>query len=90
MTPETVMDLAHRGMIMAFIVAGPALMATLIIGLVISLLQAATQVNEMTLSFIPKIIGVVVTMSVFGPFIMGNLSDFTRRLFEDMIRMAAM
>ncbi|HGJ5863605.1 MAG TPA: flagellar biosynthesis protein FliQ [Arsenophonus nasoniae] len=70
MTPETVMGLGIDGMKVALALAAPLLLAALISGLIISLLQAATQINEMTLSFIPKIIAVFITAVVAGPWIL--------------------
>lgn len=84
MTPEAVMDLAHQGMQVALMLATPLLMTALLIGLLVSLFQAATQINEMTLSFIPKILGVVMVLVISGPFLIGVLTDFTRRLFTNI------
>lgn len=84
MTPEVVMDLAHQGMQVALMLATPLLMTALLIGLLVSLFQAATQINEMTLSFIPKILGVVVALIISGPFLIGVITDFTRRLFTNI------
>ncbi|GAA0417341.1 flagellar biosynthesis protein FliQ [Pseudomonas veronii subsp. inensis] len=84
MTPEMVMDLAYKGMRMSMIVAAPVLFVTLLIGLLVSLFQAATQINESTLSFIPKIIGVCVVLVIAGPLIMEMLVDYTRALFTSL------
>lgn len=84
MTPETVMDLAHQGMKVSLMLATPLLMTALLIGLLVSLFQAATQINEMTLSFIPKILGVVAVLVIIGPFLIGVLTDFTARLFRNI------
>ncbi|MFJ4144146.1 flagellar biosynthesis protein FliQ [Pseudomonas sp. NPDC089734] len=84
MTPEMVMDLAYKGMRMSLVVAGPVLLATLFIGLLVSLFQAATQINESTLSFIPKIVGVCVVLVLAGPLIMEMLVDYTRALFSSL------
>jgi flagellar biosynthetic protein FliQ len=84
MTPEMVMDLAYKGMRMSMMVAAPVLLVTLFIGLFVSLFQAATQINESTLSFIPKIVGVCVVLVVAGPQIMEMLTDYTRALFSSL------
>lgn len=84
MTPEMVMDLAYKGMRMSMIVAAPVLFVTLFVGLLVSLFQAATQINESTLSFIPKIIGVCVVLVIVGPLIMEMLVDYTRTLFTSL------
>ena len=84
MTPEMVMDLAYKGMRMSMIVAAPVLLVTLFIGLLVSLFQAATQINESTLSVIPKIFGVCVVLVLAGPLIMEMLVDYTRALFSNL------
>lgn len=84
MTPEMVMNLAHQGMKVALFLAGPMLLAALGIGLLVSLFQAATQINEMTLSFIPKILGVCLVLVLAGPFLLGLIVDFTRQLITNI------
>jgi flagellar biosynthetic protein FliQ len=65
-------------------VGAPILGASLVIGVVVSLLQAVTQVNEMTLTFVPKLIGVFVAMLIFGPWMMNTLLSFSSGLFASM------
>lgn len=84
MNPEMVMNLAYQGMRVALFLAGPLLVAALVIGLLVSLFQAATQINEMTLSFIPKILGVCAVLVIAGPFLMSLIVDFTRELFTNI------
>ncbi|CDL82155.1 MULTISPECIES: flagellar biosynthesis protein FliQ [Xenorhabdus] len=84
MTPESVMALGVEAMKVALALAAPLLLSALICGLVISLLQAATQVNEMTLSFIPKILAVVVTIIIAGPWMLNLLLDYMRTLFSSI------
>jgi flagellar biosynthesis protein FliQ len=81
MTPETVMDLAHKTLMVTSLMAAPLLIIALITGLVIGMLQAATQINESTLSFIPKLLMLVLTLFVAGPWILRLLIDFTRDLY---------
>jgi flagellar biosynthesis protein FliQ len=81
MTPENVMDLAHKTLLVTSLIAAPLLLIALITGLVIGMLQAATQINESTLSFIPKLLMLVVTLFVAGPWILRVLIDFTRDLY---------
>ena len=81
MTPENVMELAHRMLLVTSMIAAPLLLIALIAGLVIGMLQAATQINESTLSFIPKLLLLVLTLFVSGPWILRVLSDFTRDLY---------
>jgi flagellar biosynthesis protein FliQ len=80
MPTETVTDLMQQALQTALLVAGPLLLAALVAGLVVSVLQAATQINEMTLSFIPKLLAVGAVAVLAGPWMLGMLLDFTRRL----------
>ena len=84
MTPESVMALGHEAILVALALAAPMLMAALISGLVISLLQAATQINEMTLSFIPKILAVVATIVIAGPWMLTTLVDYIQRTLQSI------
>ena len=84
MTPEAVMALGDQAMKVGMALATPVLLAAVIRGLVISLLQAATQINEMTLSFIPKILAVFATMVVAGPWMLSLLLDYMRTLFTSI------
>jgi flagellar biosynthetic protein FliQ len=84
MTPETVMELAHRMLVVTAMIAAPLLLIALIAGLVIGMLQAATQINEATLSFIPKLLLLVLTLFAAGPWILRVLIDFTRDLYASI------
>ena len=84
MTPESVMALGTEAMKVTLALAAPLLLAALISGLVVSLLQAATQINEMTLSFIPKILAVVATIIIAGPWMLNLLLDYMRTLFSNL------
>jgi flagellar biosynthetic protein FliQ len=84
MTPESVMTLGTEAMKVALALAAPLLLAALISGLVVSMLQAATQINEMTLSFIPKILAVVATLIIAGPWMLNLLLDYMRLLFSNL------
>lgn len=84
MTPEMVMDLAYQGMRITVIMAAPLLLTALAIGLLVSLFQAATQINEMTLSFIPKILGVFGLLLFGGPFLLQQITEFTRELILNL------
>ena len=84
MTPENVMDLAHRMLLVTSMIAAPLLLIALIAGLVIGMFQAATQINESTLSFIPKLLLLVLTLFVTGPWILRVLIDFTRDLYANI------
>jgi flagellar biosynthetic protein FliQ len=84
MTPESVMSIGQQALLTMLLVAAPLLLAALAIGLVVSIFQAATQINEMTLSFIPKLIGVFVTLVVAGPWMTTVLIDYMRRLYSSI------
>ena len=84
MTPENVMELAHRMLLVTSMIAAPLLLIALIAGLVIGMLQAATQINEATLSFIPKLLVLVLALFVSGPWILRVLVDFTRDLYASI------
>jgi flagellar biosynthetic protein FliQ len=78
MTPEAVMTLAHQAMYVGLMMAAPLLLVALVVGLVVSLFQAATQINESTLSFIPKLLAIAVTMVVVGPWMLTTMLDYLR------------
>jgi flagellar biosynthesis protein FliQ len=84
MTPENVMDLAHSTLLVTAMIAAPLLLTALVTGLVIGMLQAATQINEATLSFIPKLLVLVIALFVTGPWILKTLIDFTRNLYGNI------
>jgi len=77
MTPETVVHIGKKAVETVLLTSAPMLIAAMVIGLVISIFQAATQINEQTMTFIPKIVGVFVTLLIFGPWIMDLLITFT-------------
>ncbi|MDT0500510.1 MULTISPECIES: flagellar biosynthesis protein FliQ [unclassified Halomonas] len=84
MTPEMVMNLAYQGMRVTLLLAAPLLLAALATGLLVSLFQAATQINEMTLSFIPKILAVFTVLVLAGPWLLSLITTFTRELFTNI------
>ncbi len=79
MTPETFMTQARLAMETLLMVAGPLLLVALVVGLVVSIFQAATQINETTLSFIPKLVGIFLAMVIAGPWMLTVMLDFMRR-----------
>lgn len=81
MTPEMVITVGRDAITTMLLVAAPMLLSGLVIGLMISLFQAITQIQEMTLTFIPKIVIVAVSLLVFLPWMINILLDFTRGLF---------
>ena len=84
MTSETVMSMTYLAMKVALIMAGPLLLVTLVVGLVISIFQAATQINEMTLSFIPKLLAVGAALVLLGPWLITTMVDYMRMLFTQI------
>jgi flagellar biosynthetic protein FliQ len=89
MAPEEVMNLAYQGMRLALFLAGPVLLSALATGLLISLFQAATQINEMTLTFIPKILAIFFVLVLAGPWLLQLITSFTRRLFTEIPMMVS-
>ena len=81
MTPESVMTIGRTAMEVTLMVAAPMLLVALIIGLIVSIFQAATQINEATLSFIPKLVGIFVALLVAGPWMLAVLLDYMRGVF---------
>ena len=84
MTPEIVMNIGRQAVEMTLILSGPLLLAALVIGLLVSIFQAATQINEQTLSFIPKLIGTFIVLILAGPWMLQMMVDYIRRLFENI------
>jgi len=84
MTPEMVMGIGRQAIEMTLLMAGPLLIAALVIGLIVSIFQAATQINEQTLSFIPKLVGMFIMLLVAGPWMLQMMVDYIRRLFESI------
>ncbi|QIK38923.1 flagellar biosynthesis protein FliQ [Caldichromatium japonicum] len=84
MTPEMVLDIGKEAGKVIILISAPPLLAGLIIGLVISLFQAATQIQEMTLSFIPKFIGVGAALIIAGPWLLSLVMDYVTRLYESI------
>ncbi len=81
MTPQVVMDLGHQALMMTVMLAGPLLLSALAIGLFVGIFQAATQIQEMTLSFIPKLGALVVALFVAGPWMLKMIVEFTKDLY---------
>ncbi|UCD94037.1 MAG: flagellar biosynthesis protein FliQ [Candidatus Zixiibacteriota bacterium] len=81
MTPEMVVTIGREAVLTMLLVSAPMLVSGLVIGLIISILQAITQVHEMTLTFIPKIAVVAISLVIFLPWIMNLVVEFTVRLY---------
>lgn len=84
MNPDIAIDVCRKAIQTVLMCSAPMLIIGLLIGLVVSIFQAATQINEQTLTFVPKIIAVFVTMLIFGPWMIELLVTFTTGLFEVM------
>ena len=84
MTPDTVNDLVIRGLIVAAKIAGPALLITLAVGLIIGVLQAATQINEASISFLAKLIAVMATIVVMGSWSLRQLMEYMTRTISSI------
>jgi len=82
MSPQAVMSIGQQALYVMLLLAAPLLLSALAVGLVVSILQAATQINEMTLSFIPKFVAIVLALVIAGPWMLSFFVDYMRRLFE--------
>ena len=80
MTPDAIMTIGSRALEMALALAAPLLLAALVTGIVVGAFQAATSINEMTLSFIPKLIAIALTLAIAGPWMLKMLVGYTREL----------
>ena len=84
MTPETVLDVGGRAIQLTILLSSVLLLPALVVGLIVSVFQAATQVNEMTLSFIPKLMVIFGLLVVLGPWILLQVTGFTRNLILEI------
>ncbi len=84
MTPETVTTIGQQALWVTMMIAGPLLGSALAVGLLIGMLQAATQINEMTLSFIPKLLVLVMALVFAGPWMLSVIVNYTIQLFEQI------
>jgi flagellar biosynthetic protein FliQ len=84
MTPDTIMAIGSRALEMTLALAAPLLLAALITGVLVGAFQAATSINEMTLSFIPKLIAISVTIAIVGPWMLKTLIGYTRELITSI------
>ncbi len=84
MTPESVMTLGRTALEVTLLVAAPVLIVTLVVGLIVSVFQAATQINDASLSFIPKVIAVFATFVIAGPWMLTVMIDYMRRVLTGL------
>ena len=81
MNSQTVLTIAQQALFVTVLVSAPLLLTALVVGLVVSIFQAATQINEMTLSFIPKLLAIFAVLLITGPWMITQLVDYVQRLF---------
>lgn len=84
MDAEQVLAFGQDGLLVLLTVAAPVLLTVLIVGLVVSIFQAATQINEATLSFVPKIVGAVAVLAIAGPWMLTTLVEYLRRVLQSL------
>ncbi len=84
MTPETIMAIGQRALEVMLLLAMPLLLVALVVGLLVGIFQAATQINEMTLSFIPKLLAMTAALAISGPWMLKILISYTRELIESI------
>jgi flagellar biosynthetic protein FliQ len=84
MTPESVMTMGRQAIEVTLMVSAPMLLIALAIGLIVSIFQAATQINETTLSFIPKLVGIFVALVIAGPWMLTVMLDYMREMFTNI------
>lgn len=86
MSQESVIAIAEQGIWTVLLIAGPLLLLALVVGLIVSIFQATTQIQEQTLAFIPKIIAVLVGIVVFGPWMLSKMLSYTNEIFTNLTR----
>lgn len=84
MTPEMVITLVQKAIEVTVMISAPMLLVALVVGLIVSVFQAATQINEMTLSFIPKLLSMIVVMVLAGPWMTETMMDYIIRLYSSI------
>ncbi|MBA4708502.1 flagellar biosynthetic protein FliQ [Aquitalea sp. FJL05] len=84
MSPELVINIVQNALYILIIVSAPVLLVSLVVGLLVSVLQAATQINEMTLTFIPKLLAMFLVLVLAGPWMLNTLVEYTTRLFQSI------
>ena len=84
MNPDVVIDIGQQALHVISLLAAPLLLSALGVGLLVGMFQAATQINEQTLSFIPKLLALVLSLAIAGPWMRNLLIDYTRRLITSI------
>lgn len=88
MTPADVIDVGRDALIVLLKIGAPVLLVALVVGLAISLVQALTQIQEMTLAFVPKIVVIFLALMLFMPFMLTTLTTFTQHLFDKIVALS--
>lgn len=86
MTSEAVISIAERGIYTVLMISGPLLALALIVGLIVSIFQATTQIQEQTLAFIPKIVAVLIGVVFFGPWMLSYMLSYATEIFSNLTR----
>jgi flagellar biosynthesis protein FliQ len=86
MSPEAVISIAERGILTVLMVCGPLLILALVVGLIISIFQATTQIQEQTLAFVPKIVAVLLGIVFFGPWMLSHMLSYASEIFSNLTR----
>lgn len=84
MTPTTVVEIGRNALEIMLLISAPLFIAALVTGLLVSIFQAATQINEATLSFVPKLLVIFTTLIIAGPWMLTIMTDYMRRLYESI------
>ena len=84
MTPTTVIEIGRNALEIMLLISAPLFVAALVTGLLVSIFQAATQINEATLSFVPKLLVIFTTLIIAGPWMLTMMTDYMRRLYESI------
>jgi flagellar biosynthetic protein FliQ len=87
MTPTTVMEIGRQAIEVTLVLSAPMLLTALVVGLIVSIFQAATQLNEATLSFVPKLVIMLLVLILAGPWMLQYMTDYIQRLFDSIPNM---
>lgn len=88
MTQELVVTIGQGALLTIALLSAPVLVVAMVAGLIISLFQAVTQINEMTLTFVPKVVAIVATLAIFGPWMMNTMLGYATQLFANLWQLA--
>jgi flagellar biosynthetic protein FliQ len=86
MTSEAVISIAERGIYTVLMISGPLLILALVVGLIVSIFQATTQIQEQTLAFVPKIVAVLIGIVFFGPWMLSYMLSYASEIFSNLTR----